>query len=109
MKLEDKMKGDEFFMREALAEAQKSLKKGEVPVGAVLVLKDEVVSRAHNAPIARNDPTAHAEISALRKAGSRLGNYRLTAVPCAWVLWSRPESEGWFSVLMIQRAEQWSR
>jgi len=93
MKLEDKMKGDEFFMREALAEAQKSLKKGEVPVGAVLVLKDEVVSRAHNAPIARNDPTAHAEISALRKAGSRLGNYRLTGCdlyvtvePCAMCL-----------------------
>jgi len=93
MKEDDKMKDEEFFMRQALAEAQKSLKKGEVPVGAVLVLKDEVVSRAHNAPIARNDPTAHAEINALRKAGSRLGNYRLpgcdlyvTVEPCAMCL-----------------------
>jgi tRNA(adenine34) deaminase len=93
MKLEDKMNDDEFFMRQALAEAQKSLKKREVPVGAVLVSRDEVVSRAHNAPIARNDPTAHAEISALRKAGSRLGNYRLpgcdlyvTVEPCAMCL-----------------------
>ena len=87
------MDDDEFFMRQALAEAQKSLEKGEVPVGAVLVLKDEVVSRAHNAPIARNDPTAHAEISALRKAASKLGNYRLpgcdlyvTVEPCAMCL-----------------------
>ena len=93
MKLEDKMGDDEFFMRQALAEARKSLKKEEVPVGAVVVLKDEVVSRAHNAPIARNDPTAHAEISALRKAGSKLGNYRLpacdlyvTVEPCAMCL-----------------------
>jgi len=87
------MDDDEFFMRQALAEAQKSLKKEEVPVGAVLVLKDEVVSRAHNEPIARNDPTAHAEISALRKAGFKLGNYRLpacdlyvTVEPCAMCL-----------------------
>ena len=89
----NKMKGDEFFMRQALAEAQKSLEKGEVPVGAVLVSRDEIVSRAHNAPIARNDPTAHAEISALRKAGSKLGNYRLpgcdlyvSVEPCAMCL-----------------------
>ena len=80
-------------MRHALAEAQKSLEKGEVPVGAVLVLKDEIISRAHNTPIAMNDPTAHAEIIALRKGGSRLGNYRLsgcdlyvTVEPCAMCL-----------------------
>ncbi len=93
MKLEDKMDDDEFFMRQALAQARKSQKKEEVPVGAVVVLKDKVVSRAHNAPIVRNDPTAHAEIIALRKAGSRLGNYRLpgcdlyvTVEPCAMCL-----------------------
>lgn len=87
------MKEDEFFMRQALAEAQKSLKKNEVPVGAVLVVENEIVSRAHNAPIAKNDPTAHAEIIALRKAGSKRSNYRLpgcdlyvTLEPCAMCL-----------------------
>ena len=87
------MKEDEFFMRQALVEAQKSLKKNEVPVGAVLVLENEIISHAHNAPIAKNDPTAHAEIIALRKAGSKRSNYRLsgcdlyvTLEPCAMCL-----------------------
>jgi tRNA(adenine34) deaminase len=87
------MKSDEFFMRQALEEAQKSLKKEEVPVGAVLVFEKEIVSRAHNEPIAKNDPTAHAEIIAIRKAGSKRKNYRLsdcdlyvTLEPCAMCL-----------------------
>ncbi len=84
------MKSEEFFMRQALAEAQKSLKKEEVPVGAVLVFEKEIVSRAHNEPIAQSDPTAHAEIAAIRKAGLKKKNYRLagcdlyvTLEPCA--------------------------
>jgi len=87
------MRDDEFFMRQALVEAQKSLKKDEVPVGAVLVSNNEIVSRAHNEPIAKNDPTAHAEIIAFRKAGSKRSNYRLpdcdlyvTLEPCAMCL-----------------------
>ena len=87
------MKEDEFFMRQALAEAQKSLKKNEVPVGAILVSENEIVSRAHNEPIAKNDPTAHAEIVAIRKAGSKRSNYRLsgcdlyvTLEPCVMCL-----------------------
>jgi len=87
------MKNNEFFMRQALAEAQKSLKKEEVPVGAVLVFENEIISRAHNEPRARNDPTAHAEIIAIRKAGSKMKNYRLsdcdlfvTLEPCAMCL-----------------------
>lgn len=67
----------EFYMREALAEARRAEASGEVPVGAVLVLGDEIVARAHNTPIAANDPTAHAEINLLRSAAATLGNYRL--------------------------------
>jgi tRNA(adenine34) deaminase len=70
--------GDEALMREALAEARRGLEAGEVPVGAVVVVDGAVVARAHNAPIALGDPTAHAEVLALREAGRKLGNYRLT-------------------------------
>ena len=72
------MTADERFMREALAEARRALAAGEVPVGAVLVLDGAVIARAHNAPIALADPTAHAEVLALREAGRKTGNYRLT-------------------------------
>ncbi|MBC8358150.1 MAG: tRNA adenosine(34) deaminase TadA [Candidatus Aminicenantes bacterium] len=71
------MRNDEFFMRQALVEANKSLGKGEVPVGAVLISGNKVLSRAFNEPIRRNDPTAHAEIIALRKACLKRRNYRL--------------------------------
>jgi len=65
-------------MREALALAREAAQAGETPVGAVLVASDgTIVGRARNSPIAGNDPTAHAEILALREAASRLGNYRL--------------------------------
>jgi len=80
---------DEKFMRMALEEAQQAGRKGEVPVGALLVKRDQVLARAHNRCIELNDPTAHAEILALRKAGKSLGNYRLndtvlyvTVEPC---------------------------
>jgi tRNA(adenine34) deaminase len=64
-------------MAEALAQAQAAERAGEVPVGAVLVIDSEIVARAANASIRRNDPTAHAEILALRSAGECVGNYRL--------------------------------
>jgi tRNA(adenine34) deaminase len=64
-------------MREALAEAERGRAAGEVPVGAVVVLDGVIVGRAHNAPIALSDPTAHAEVLALRDAARRAGNYRL--------------------------------
>ena len=66
-----------FFMEEALIEAKKALKKGEVPVGAVVVLEEDIIGRGYNQPITKNDPTAHAEIMALRDAAINLGNYRL--------------------------------
>ncbi|MDX1455769.1 MAG: tRNA adenosine(34) deaminase TadA [Gammaproteobacteria bacterium] len=66
------------FMRRALALAEEGAARGEVPVGAVLVKQGEVVAEAFNQPISSNDPTAHAEILALRQAGKSLGNYRLT-------------------------------
>jgi tRNA(adenine34) deaminase len=65
-------------MREALEEAHRSFEAGEVPVGAVVVIGEKVIGRAHNAPITLSDPTAHAEILALRAAGAVVGNYRLT-------------------------------
>ena len=66
------------FMHEALALARMAGKSGEVPVGAVVVLNGEIVGRGHNQPISSVDPTAHAEIVALRDAAQRVGNYRLT-------------------------------
>ena len=80
----------EAFMREALAEAERGGAAGEVPVGAVVVIDGSIVGRAHNAPVARRDPTAHAEVLALREAAEKAGNYRLpgatlyvTLEPCA--------------------------
>ncbi len=77
-------------MAEALALARGAAARGEVPVGAIVVCDGVVVGRGGNAPIAANDPTAHAEIAALREAGAALGNYRLpgceiyvTLEPCA--------------------------
>jgi tRNA(adenine34) deaminase len=68
---------DEDFMREALSLAAQAAQAGEVPVGAVVVKDGQIVGRGSNAPISRHDPTAHAEIAALRDAAQRLGNYRL--------------------------------
>ena len=81
---------DESLMRAALALAEDAARAGEVPVGAVVVKDGEVVGRGSNRPIGTRDPTAHAEIVALREAAARLGNYRLTGCelyvtlePCA--------------------------
>ena len=64
-------------MRAAIEQARAALKQDEVPVGAVVVKDGEIISQAFNSPIALQDPTAHAEILALRNAGQRLNNYRL--------------------------------
>ncbi len=76
-------------MELALAEASKAAQAGEVPVGAILVLNDQIVARGGNRPISTSDPTAHAEIVVLREAARVVGNYRLpgaalyaTAEPC---------------------------
>jgi tRNA(adenine34) deaminase len=68
---------DEFWMEEALRAAQRALEAGEVPVGAVVVHAGEIVGRGWNRNLTDSDPTAHAEIVALRQAGSNLGNHRL--------------------------------
>ena len=65
------------FMRQALALAEEAQALGEVPVGAVVVLGNQVVGRGRNSPIAQNDPTAHAEMLAIREACAHAGNYRL--------------------------------
>ena len=81
---------DDDFMRLALTQAEQAARLGEVPVGAVVVCDGEVIGHGHNAPISQHDPSAHAEIQALRSAATRLGNYRLdnctlyvTLEPCA--------------------------
>ncbi|MHB8920593.1 MAG: tRNA adenosine(34) deaminase TadA [Halothiobacillus sp.] len=68
---------DRHFMQLALAQANLAATEGEVPVGAVVVKNGEMIASGRNAPIRLNDPTAHAEILALRAAGAALGNYRL--------------------------------
>jgi tRNA(adenine34) deaminase len=68
---------DEMFMREALQLARQAEAAGEVPVGAVVVVEGEIAGRGFNQPIGRKDPTAHAEILALREASLRVENYRL--------------------------------
>ena len=69
---------DEDFMRTALAEARKGGAAGEVPVGAVVVIDGRVMAAGFNQPIGTNDPTAHAEMVAMRRAAAEAGNYRLT-------------------------------
>jgi len=78
------------FMRLALGEARRAFDEDEAPVGAVVVQGGRVIARAHNRPVHLRDPTAHAEILALRRAARKLGNYRLTGCtlyvtiePCA--------------------------
>ncbi len=81
---------DEHHMRRALSIAREGGSLGEVPVGAVVVLDGEVIGEGYNAPISRHDPTAHAEIQAMRAAAQRIGNYRIaganlfvTLEPCS--------------------------
>jgi tRNA(adenine34) deaminase len=84
---------DERFMRIALEQAIEARSEGEVPVGAVVVLEGEIVGKGRNGSVALSDPTAHAEIRAIRDASARVGNYRLvgatlycTVEPCLMCL-----------------------
>ena len=81
---------EQIFMQAAIALAKQAAENGEVPVGAVVVKDGEIIGRGCNAPIGLNDPSAHAEILALRDAANNIGNYRLvdctlyvTLEPCA--------------------------
>ena len=83
------MLSDEDFMREALREAQKALEEDEVPIGAIVVKDGEILARAHNQREQFNDPTAHAELIAIRLAAAKLNSWRLldttvyvTVEPC---------------------------
>jgi tRNA(Arg) A34 adenosine deaminase TadA len=84
---------DAAFMRQALRSAERAARAGEVPVGAVVVRAGRVIARGANRPVRSSDPTAHAEIVALRRAAKKAGNYRLpdcdlyvTVEPCAMCL-----------------------
>ncbi len=90
------------YMKEALNEAEKAFRLGEVPIGAVIVRNGEIIARGHNLTETRKDPTAHAEMNAIRQAAERLGGWRLpgctmyvTCEPCAMcagaLVWSRME------------------
>ena len=92
----------EEYMQEALKEANAAAAEGEVPIGAVIVRGGEIIARAHNRTEQDKDPTAHAEILAIREAASRLGGWRLpgcsmyvTVEPCSMcagaIVWSRIE------------------
>ena len=88
--MEEIVLADEAFMRTALQLAEQAAAMGEVPVGAVVVHDGVIIGRGYNHPISAHDPTAHAEVVALRDAAQRLGNYRLvgcqlyvTLEPCA--------------------------
>ena len=70
--------GDEHYMREALDEAANAEARGEIPVGAIVVKDGKVIGRGFNHPISAQDPTAHAEVVAMRNAARAIGNYRLT-------------------------------
>lgn len=107
-----KERPDEYFMHRALAEAAHGADEDEVPIGAVVVLEGKIIARAHNRPIRLNDPAGHAEILALRLAGRKLKNYRLsgctlyvTIEPCAMcagaIIHSR--SGDWFTELLIPK------
>ena len=81
---------DEKWMQIAIKEAKLAMRENEIPVGSVLVQNEKIIAQAHNQPIKNNDPTAHAEIQLLRKAGKKQKNYRLggstlyvTLEPCA--------------------------
>ena len=75
--MEEKNK-DEMYMRKALAEAQQAFDEGEIPIGAVVVCKDQVIARAHNLTETLVDPTAHAEMQAITMAANALGGKYLT-------------------------------
>ena len=94
------MRDDKYYMNQALKEAQKAYLLDEVPVGAVIVYNDKIIARAHNTREKSNDPTAHAEINAIRKACKKLKSWRLvdctiyvTVEPCSMcagtIMWSR--------------------
>ena len=87
------MNEDEKWMKIAIDEAHLAMDENEIPVGAVLVKENKLIAKAHNRPIVNSDPTAHAEIEVLRKAGKKLMNYRLpkttlfvTLEPCTMCL-----------------------
>ena len=87
------MSEDRKWMQFAINEAIIAKDKGEVPVGSIIVQNNQIIAKAHNCPISKNDPTAHAEIEVIRKAGEKLLNYRLlnttlyvTLEPCAMCL-----------------------
>lgn len=91
---------DEYYLKHALGLAKKAESCGEVPIGSVVVYKNEIIGQGFNNPISTNDPTAHAEINAMRDAALHLNNYRLkestlyvTLEPCAMcvgaMIWAR--------------------
>ena len=87
------MKDDKYFMLQALLEAKRAQEQGEIPIGAIVVENNKILSRGFNTSLQKNDPTAHAEIVAIRDACEKKGNFRIpecdlyvTVEPCAMCL-----------------------
>jgi tRNA(adenine34) deaminase len=94
---------DDSYMREALALAREAQAAGEVPVGAVVVVEGAVIGRGRNAPVASRDPTAHAEMLALRQAAASIGNYRLEQAAVYVTLEPCPMCAGALVAARVQR------
>lgn len=94
---------DEFFMREALLEAEEALKAGETPVGCVIARSGEIVARARNRREELRDPTAHAEILAIREASQKIGDWRLSGCELYVTLEPCPMCAGAISQARISR------
>lgn len=93
----------ENFMREALAEAQLALEEGELPVGCVIVYQNEIIARGHNEREQTGDPTAHAEIVAMRRAASERKSWRLTGCTLYVTLEPCPMCAGAISQARVER------
>ena len=93
----------EFFMQEALRLARMAEEQGEVPVGAVVACGSVVLGRGYNSPVSRHDPTAHAEVLALREAAAALGNYRLEDATLYATLEPCPMCAGALVAARVQR------
>ena len=99
----DPLEKDRYFMKEALKEAKKAYEKEEVPVGAVLVLNDKIISRGHNQVELLNDATAHAEMLCMTSGASHLSNWRLEGTTLYTTLEPCPMCAGAIFASRIQR------
>ncbi|MGE5606107.1 MAG: tRNA adenosine(34) deaminase TadA [Bacteroidota bacterium] len=98
-----RLETDQLFMREAIVEAAKAAREGEVPIGAVIVLDNQIIAKAHNLRETNGDPTAHAEILALRGAACLKGHWRLLGTTLYTTLEPCPMCAGAMVMARVER------